>query len=125
MSKVTVKPSIAASAGAATATITKSADAQVIMAGAMQVSLQKPGVLSHYRIVEVVGESAKNQVYMSMVMPLLWITEIDGAPQMAPTTKRELEALIQRLGDDGVNAIMAHVYKDSAAAAASGDSVKN
>lgn len=108
-----------------TAAITKNNEAETIPAGKLSVTLKKPGILSQYRIVEVVGESAKNSVYMGMIMPLLWVTEIDGLPQPAPTTKRELEALIQRLGEDGVDAIMSHIMAMSGATEPLVETVKN
>lgn len=95
-----------------------------ITAGELNIGLKKPGILAQYRIVEIVGDSAKNEVYMGMVMPILWVCEIDGDPQPAPTTKRELEALIQRLGDEGVGGIMAHLAGKLEAAAGT-DTVKN
>ncbi|OGB23354.1 MAG: hypothetical protein A3I66_01430 [Burkholderiales bacterium RIFCSPLOWO2_02_FULL_57_36] len=74
----------------------------------MILGLKKPNVLQQYRVVEMVGDSAKNQVYMAMIMPLFWIVQIHGEPQPMPSTKRELEALIQRLGDAGIEALMTH-----------------
>ncbi len=97
---------------------------EIVTAGAMAITVKKPGVLAQYRIVEVVGDSAKNEVYMGMVMPLLWVTEIDGEPVPPPGTKRELEALIQRLGEDGVSALMTHI-QSRPAATPSDEAVKN
>lgn len=100
--KVTVqKPSEQILAAAAS-------DVQTVTAGAMILGLKKPNVLQQYRVVEMVGDSAKNQVYMAMIMPLFWIVQIDGEPQLMPSTKRELEALIQRLGDAGIEALVTH-----------------
>jgi hypothetical protein len=70
------------------------------------ITLAKPGVLAQYRIVEVLGDSAANQVYMGMVLPLLFVTAIDGDPIFAPKSKLEVEALIQRLDEDGIDAVM-------------------
>jgi hypothetical protein len=81
----------------------------ILVVGSMRIGVKKPGVLAQYRIVEVVGASAKNEVYMGMIAPLLWVCEIDGQPQVLPSTKRELEALIQRLGEEGLSALMKHI----------------
>lgn len=68
-----------------------------------KIGLKNPGPLAQYRLVECVGpELSSNQVYMKMTLPLLWISSIDGTPIATPKTKAELEALIVRLGDDGV-----------------------
>lgn len=84
---------------------------EYVEAGGMKIGLKKPGILQEYRIVEIAGDSAKNEVYMGMIMPILWVCEIDGELESAPTTKRELEARIQRLGDEGVGAIMTHLQR--------------
>ena len=66
--------------------------------------LRKPGVLAQFRLVEALGgETASNPVYMGMVFPLIFVAEISGDPVATPTTKRQVEALIQRLDTDGVN----------------------
>ncbi len=76
------------------------------------ITLKKPGVLSQYRIVEVAADSAKNEVYMRMIMPLIYVTDIDGEAVYQPINKLQLEALIQRLDEHGVNAVMDGVLKN-------------
>ena len=82
---------------------------ETITTGSLRIGLKKPGALAQYDIVEVVGDSAKNEVYMNMVMPLTYVCEIDGEEQTLPSTKRELRALIQRLGTEGIDAIVTHL----------------
>jgi len=78
-----------------------------------RLKLEEPDILAPYRLVEIVGaESAENRVYMSMVFPLLYIAEIDGEPIFAPNSKRELEALIKRLGHEGIKALREGVEKN-------------
>ena len=70
-----------------------------------EIVLKKPNVLDQFRIVEVVGpETAKNEVYMAMIMPILYVASIDKVPAIFGT-KSELEALISRLGEDGVSTV--------------------
>jgi hypothetical protein len=77
------------------------------------ISLQKPGVLAQFRMIEMLGaQLAENQVYVGMVLPLMYIAEIDGEPVARMTTKRELEALIQRLDEDGIMAVAEGVEKN-------------
>ena len=97
---------------------------ETVVVGEMTIGLKKPNVLRQYQIVEVVGNSAKNETYMGMVMPLLWVVEINGEDQPYISTKRELEALISRLGDEGIGAIMGHL-NTKAIAAESDESIKN
>jgi hypothetical protein len=69
------------------------------------ITLQKPSMLAQYRLVEALGETASNQVYMNMVLPLIYVTSIDGTP--APSTKKiQIEALIQRLDEHGLKAVV-------------------
>jgi hypothetical protein len=71
------------------------------------ITLKKPGVLAQYRIIEVAGgEAAKNEVWMGMVIPLIFVTSIDGDPVLQPTSRLQLDALIQRLDEDGLDAVM-------------------
>lgn len=76
------------------------------------ITIKKPGVLAQFRLVQAVGpDTAKNQVYMGMVMPIIFVTAIDGDPVYPPANFREVEALIQRLDDDGMEVVMAEVSK--------------
>jgi hypothetical protein len=68
--------------------------------------LKRPGVLAQYRIIEVAGDSAGNETYMGMVLPLIFVTEIAGDPIAQPVNKLQLEALISRLDEDGIAAVM-------------------
>lgn len=83
------------------------ANAEVIVTDASDrtIKLKKPGVLAQYRLIDALGESAKNRVYTSMVLPLIFVAEIDGEPVSVPNTKLEIEALIQRLDEAGINAV--------------------
>ncbi len=76
------------------------------------ITLKKPGALAQYRIVEVAGDSAANGTYMAMVLPLIFVTAIDAEAVYQPTSKMQLEALIQRLDEDGIAAVMKGVSAD-------------
>lgn len=70
------------------------------------ITLKKPGVLAQYRLIELVGgEAAKNEVYMAMILPLIFVTAIDEDAVFMPSSKRELDALIQRLDEHGIAAV--------------------
>jgi len=75
------------------------------------IMLRKPGVLAQFRLVEALGQSAQNQVYMGMVLPLLFVGSIDGGAVVPPTTKGEVEALISRLDEAGIQAVMLGVQE--------------
>ena len=97
--KVDVKPSEALVAQA-------KAEFSVVDAKGRTILLKKPGVLAQFRLVKILGEAAKNEVYMNMVMPMIFVAAIDGEPVHFPQTERQLEALIQQLDDDGVAAVV-------------------
>jgi hypothetical protein len=75
------------------------------------IALQKPGVLAQFRLVKILGKSAENTVYVQMVLPLTYVCEIDGAPVNQPNSEREIEALIVRLDEEGVSAVMQGVQE--------------
>lgn len=71
-----------------------------------RIMLREPGVLQEYKFVELVGgEAAMNPVWMSMTMPLMYVASIDDSPVFAPVKRIEIDALIERLGRDGIDAV--------------------
>ena len=93
--------------------VAKAASETVITDGrGRSIRLKKPGALAQFRLIEVLGDTAKNEVYVSMVMPLIFVTEIDGEAIFPPTRKSEVEAMIQRLDEDGISAVQAAVMQN-------------
>jgi hypothetical protein len=70
-----------------------------------RIGLKKPSVLSQYRLVELMGDSAKNQTLMAMILPVTFVVSIDEDPISFPGTRRELDALIQRVEEEGLRAV--------------------
>lgn len=70
------------------------------------ITLRKPGVLAQFRLVEALGETASNATYVNMVLPLLFVHAVDGEQTGALASKVLVEALIQRLDDDGIAAVI-------------------
>ena len=70
-----------------------------------KITLKRPEVLAQLRLVDAIGESASNRVYLAMCLPLMYVADIDGVPVHLPATKREVEALFQRLDEDGLEAV--------------------
>lgn len=82
----------------------------IIIVNGLRLKMRKPRPIAQLRLVSIVGpEDAKNQVYMNLVGPLLWIEEIDGDPVGMLMSKRELEALFERLGDDGIPSLVEYL----------------
>jgi hypothetical protein len=87
------------------------ASAEVIDARGRIITLRKPGVLAQFRLIEALGDTAQNQVYMGLVLPLIFVSDIDGEAVVLPTRKSEVEALIQRLDEDGIEAVQQGVVE--------------
>lgn len=86
-------------------------------AAGRRITLKKPPVLQQYNVILAVGpEAARNETWMQMVNPLLWVTEIDGDPVRFPRSKAEVDALIQRLDEHGVETVLDWVMQQAVAA---------
>jgi hypothetical protein len=69
------------------------------------ITIAEPNFLAQFRLTEAVGASSSNEAYMNMVRPLLYVKSIDGERVSPMSSKREVEALIQKLGADGYSAL--------------------
>jgi hypothetical protein len=101
-------PGGASASAPASQQVQAAAAAEVLVEDARKriITLKRPGILAQYRMVEILGESAGNQTYLGMVMPLIFVAAIDSDPVRMPNNKREVDALIERLGEEGVAAVM-------------------
>lgn len=82
------------------------AEATVKDAQGRVLTLKRPSVLAQFQLVKMVGgAAAENQVYMAMILPLLYLAAIDGEAVRPPATQMQLDALIQRLDEDGITAL--------------------
>jgi hypothetical protein len=97
--KLTLKPSEEVVAKALAEVTTTDSAGRVI-------KLKKPAVLEQFRLIEALGDTAENSTYMNMVLPLIYVTAIDDLPVFYPTSKMQVEALIQQLDEHGVRAVM-------------------
>jgi hypothetical protein len=65
--------------------------------------LRKITPLERMRLFEVVGsENVKNEAYFGYAILAAHVCEIDGDPVPSVTSKAALEAVVQRLGDEGL-----------------------
>jgi hypothetical protein len=89
--------------------------------------LRKPGMLAQYRMVGMLGKAADSETYLNMCMPLLYLYAIDGDDSITINSVLQMEGLIQRLGEEGVNAIMVEVqkrFKDAMTSEAEKEAIK-
>lgn len=62
--------------------------------------------LDTLRLLKAAGPSlAQNEAWLAMAGLVFCISDIDGVPVPAPTTESQIEALVDRLGEDGLAAI--------------------
>lgn len=67
--------------------------------------VKRPNALQRLRITDVNGaNSAANEIYLGQVMIAVCVVSIDGDPVPFPTSKAQIEHLVQRLDDDGLGA---------------------
>lgn len=77
-----------------------------------KILLKKPKTLDLFRLIEILGSAAdRSNRYVSMMHQLLYVKEIDGIPIAQISVKEELEALINRLDDDGMEAVIKGIGK--------------
>ncbi len=70
-----------------------------------RITLKRPNVLAQYKLVEALGDAAENRIYLGMCIPLIYVSAIDDNPVVLPVTKLEIEGLIGRLDEDGLEAV--------------------
>jgi len=102
----------------------KSADVQVTDAKGRVLTLRKPNVLAQYQLVRMLGaDASSNQTYLSMVMPLLYLQAIDGEV-VNFANQRELDAAIQRLDEEGLEALAKGIQENFARQEDARDAIK-
>lgn len=86
------------------------------------ISLRKLNALDRMKLFELVGaDNAKNEQYLGYATLAYMVAAIDGESAPRPTTKLQLEAMVQRLDDDGLEAIGNHFAEQAEALKESGD----
>lgn len=76
------------------------------------IKIRKLSALDRMRLYEMLGGNlSDNMQYMAYAMVAASVTEIDGNKEGFPGNKRQLEAMVSSLGDEGIEAI-AVAYRD-------------
>jgi hypothetical protein len=77
------------------------------------IKLRKITPLERMRLFEIVGpENVKNEAYFGYAVLAAHVCEIDGDPVPHISSKATLEAVVQRLGDEGLQATSKGVAKN-------------
>ena len=110
MAKVTIHTD--AEVNAPSGTKTANGFVYVTDAKGRKIGLKEPPFLAEFDIIDVVGpEKSKNQTYMGMLNPLLYIAEVDGEAVLFPTTMLQVRALIQKADRHGFIAVLEGIQK--------------
>lgn len=68
--------------------------------------IRRPNVLERMRLFEMMGaDNVKNDGVMSIAAPAYMVVEIDGVAARRPITRRELDARVTQLGEEGLDAV--------------------
>lgn len=109
MAKATVRQSAAVAAAPAetpAASVVSAANESVTVttpAGRVLV-VSRLNALKRMRLFKILGDDARNQMYLGTAATACAVTSIDGAPVSFPASQLEVEALVGRLDDDGITA---------------------
>jgi hypothetical protein len=70
--------------------------------------VRRPTALDTLRLLKAAGPAlAQNQPWLSMAMLAMAVTEIDQLPVPSPISEAQIEAIVERLGEAGLDAIAA------------------
>jgi hypothetical protein len=71
-----------------------------------RLTMRRLTAVDRLRLFKAVGpELAQNPPYFGMAALAATVIDIDGVPVPPPTTEAQLESLVQRLGDEGIEAV--------------------
>ena len=71
-----------------------------------RLGVRKVGPLERMRIFKACGpENSRIEQYVGTATLAYAVAEIDGEPVSPPSTERQIEALVMRLGDEGLDAV--------------------
>jgi hypothetical protein len=88
-------------------------------------TLREPGILDESRLARLMGDSSTNMGYMlGYVTPAAMVVAIDGVEMPFPRSEPQVDAAIQRLGREGLAAVMGHLTAQAQDAQARAEAVK-
>ena len=82
------------------------AASETVDAQGRRLALRRLSALDKLRLYKAAGPVlAQNHPWLGMAVVAASVTAIDDIPVPPPTNEAQIEALVQRLGDDGINAV--------------------
>lgn len=74
--------------------------------------VRAPSYLEKTDFIAALGERGALEGYITQVSPAMYVREIDGDPVTFPTRLSEVRALLQRLDEEGVTAVIKCVVEN-------------
>jgi hypothetical protein len=110
VSEVKARINTEARGAAASAGPGEGTDEVIVDGVGRRLKLRQIGVLDESRLVRMLGsEAAQNVVYVTgYALPAVSVEEIDGVHAPFPSNQAQLDALIQRVGREGIAAVLTH-----------------
>jgi hypothetical protein len=71
------------------------------------VTLAEPRFATQFRVAKVLGEDAANQIALLYARALFYIVALDGERILAPQDAGQAQALANKLGERGLDAVLA------------------
>jgi hypothetical protein len=82
----------------------------VVDAKGRRLTIQQPSLVNESRLYRIVGDAASNGVYMNAyVLPTAMVIKIDDDPCSFPVNQIQLDAAMNRIGRDGMDAVHKHM----------------
>lgn len=76
--------------------------------------LRRFGVLEQLRLFKCLGpELSENRAYMGLARVASSVAMIDGVPMLFPTHEAAVESILERLGEDGVEAVSSALTEEN------------
>lgn len=69
-----------------------------------RITVKRLDPIQLYRLTKMMGQAANSEASVNLAMLAAAVREIDGAPEPFPTNESQIEAMLQRLGFDGIDA---------------------
>lgn len=80
--------------------------AEVVDARNRRIKIRKLNALDRMRLLEAIGATGSEiPQYLGYAVLAASVVSIDGSVESPPATKKQLEAMVQRLDDEGLNAV--------------------
>ena len=77
----------------------------VVDAKGRRIVVRPIDALEEYRLAKIMGTTADSSRAWYLALQAASVREIEGEPEAFPNSDREIEAMIQRLGADGFDAV--------------------